>query len=987
MNVALLCLLAAGLAGWASTLLELAWLRVASAALPGTLPAGALVLPALFLAWALGAGVAGRWADRTRACLPSAARWLAAGAAGVLLAPAALAALLPGEGAAQALTRALAAGLPAAPAAFCLGGTLPLLARLRRDAGIPPVRAAGGVTAALTAGGALGAASFVDRLAASPGPLTIAALALAGAALLCWVLAAWEPPRSARRAGGPAGRDAPAAAPHSAADADGGEGALASALLGLAALVGGAALIVGQLALLRALAQRWGDSLMTSSAVLAAAHVGMALGALLLCTVPARARSANLVAPLLAIAAVALLLPAALLPAHAEAPIATLALACGVPLGASAGCLVTAASRGRSAPRWGGWIGSLTLLSTLGGGAGGALYVWVLSPAPAVGTGGSLRLSALVLALVAVLVGLSGARSRAAPRAARGAAGACAVLAAGVALVAWRASPLDLGWRSGPDETALLRGGEGPWGVVSLVATTDGGARLKLDGRFGQGGTQGALLARRLGRVAATFRPQAERALLLGLGMGHTLAGLAAVTPAAVECVEHNAQILALDLPVPFEAERMPPGGLPRILHADARAWLADHPRTYDLIVGDLFFPWMPGAGDLFSREAFLRMRAALREDGVAVQWLPLHQMPWLAFASAANAFTEAFPDARLFIVSARAGSPLVALVGGLVKGLPRAEDVDALLARAPSSAGPNVAAEVWDLYLADSWTLQSRFRDSPTDTLDAPWVEILSLGRQDDEDQIARDNLRLLAGLAVPLDTASLQEPPSDEKANRRLGAELTARSRALSSLLFAHAALRTLRDAPPGSLAQADRDALAMDAANALLLGWSAAPGHIDVRDLLLEHANELTREERWETAGALLQTASNYLADPRLAGLLGGILLHEHHTEEALAVLEPARQQAPDDRTVLVNLGSALLIAGRDAEARTALEQARRNFPQGAMPPLQGAALALLEGDARAASLAQALLVKMPPGEPWAAVLRRLLEHAGVKPGAGS
>ena len=369
-------------------------------------------------------------------------------------------------------------------------------------------------------------------------------------------------------------------------------------------------------------------------------------------------------------------------------------------------------------------------------------------------------------------------------------------------------------------------------------------------------------------------------------------------------------------------------------------------------------------------------MRGALRADGVAVVALPLQLLPWPALQRVGAAFLEAFPDARLFVGSLRADVPVAVLAGGLSNGLPGTKALDELLSDSSSVAGINGAPDVYDLYICDGWTLASRWRDEPEATLEQPWGAWLTAGRESDAALLARLNLRLLADLAVPLDTSSLLARPIADKDDRRLGAELTARSAALSGLLVARSAQLALDAAGQGELSGDERLARETELSSALLYAWRAAPGHLDVRDALLERASRVAQEGRYETAAELLDRAQQILDEPRLAGVLGGLLLRLDQPDEALTLLTSARTRAPDDRSVLINLATALLLVGRDADAHARLEEAARTFAPASLPPLPAAALGLLRGDSAAVAPARKLLAGLPADEPWARVLARLL-----------
>ena len=955
LNVALLALSAAFAAGWAALSLELAWMRAASAALPGLVPAAALVVPAFLLAWSAGSWWGGRFVDQREGSLGAAARWLALSALGAWLLPVFGALLRPSVPPDELALRLLAGGLPALPVAFGLGGALPLLARSRVSEGLSPARATGAVAAALALGGAAGAGSFVPLLSSELAPSLGAALALAGAALVCWLL-------------GLAGATRPA--PEAAAEVE--LEPRGTPLLPLVAFVGGGLLVAGQLALLRVAAQRDGASVLTSVQVLGWLHLGMALGAWLLMPRWRLASAESLCSLALGLAGLALLWPGGL-PGRAAS--LDVAWPC-VLLGLGAGSLVTAASRAgrRPASRLGSWVGDLAAASTLGGVVGGWAYLDALdggSTTPALLRLGGLAALGSAVVLAALACGPAGRRPVAL---------AVGALVSGLLALGWSTPSWSFPWRSADDETGLLARVEGRHGVTTVVALADGGRRLKLDGRFGMGGSGHAALSRRLGRIAAAMAPEAERALVLGLGTGHTLAGVATTSPARVECVERNGALWSLGEFVAPVTGVLPGGLTPRggpvqVVAADARAWVARHAGEYDLIVGDLFFPWMSGAGDLLSREQFELVRRALAPDGVFVQWLPLHQLPWPAFGAATRAFCEAFPTARAFLATPLADQPLVALVGGLDGGVPSVERLDALFTAAPDGAGPSDARELFDLYLADSWELQGRFADAPLPTLARPVTELMSLGRQDDEAAIALRNTRLLAELVSPLVTTSLSRHPIDPRENRELGRMLTVRANVERQLLLARAALLERATLDVTRSDQRPRRA-ELDATidQALVAGWVELPGHAAVRAALLERAGQLVGEQRWEDGAALLHAALERGRDVALAAMLGGIFTQLGFLDEALALLRGARGAGPPDRSLLINLGAALLFqGGADDEAREALRAARE---LGELPPVHAVALGVLERRESALPSAQALVDALDQGEAWSVALRRLL-----------
>jgi hypothetical protein len=801
------------------------------------------------------------------------------------------------------------------PASIALGAATTLLVGLRRAGGLVEAPATAGAMAALSTG-ALVALKLWRETPWRSG--LVAAGALIAAALVAELLQVAGRPVAAspsRRSGGVATR--------------------------LALLAGGACLLIG-IAGRQRIADQWLGAELATSVELGS---GLAGGALLVGILTWRLAPSGPLAvlSLLALGA-ALEMPIALTPPRLVAVLPAAVLGAAL-----AGLMVAGA--GRHGFRW-----TFVMLAL-----GAALGAWWASVqgGPDLTTGSGLQRAATLACVVAMLLPMS---------ASMGPGGRLLGALPGLALTAGilLTPPLELPWRLDEHDRELLLRHEDPRGVVSLVATADGWPQLRIDNRAVLEGPAGVLLSHRMARLSAALRPGAARALLIGLGDGELLRALSGATEAEVGCIETNGSLVGLPRSNGIRGE---------VQVAEPRRWLAERPRRYDLIVGGLVEPGARGAARRLSLEGFLALRSALAEDGVAVQWLALDRMPWPAFASAAQSFLAAFPDARVFVASLRADVPLVALAGGLGDGLPDPAAMDALLEASPSTAGPSGAADVFDLYVADGWTLMTRLRDVPTSTLAEPRAELISVRRAGEARNLSPTSMRQLAGLAVPLSTTSLARRPMDEKEDRRLGAELVARSAALVGLLAARATWIELEAAEPGSLSSLEQDALNDELGGALLRAWMAAPGHLDVRDALLECAARFSREERWALAEALLVPAVERLPDARLQGVLSRVLLERGSLDEAVELGLAARQAAPDDRTVLINLATALLFAARDEEALDVLRDARRVFGTAALPALPAAALALLEDAPQARQTADELLGRLASTEPWSAVLRRL------------
>jgi len=100
------------------------------------------------------------------------------------------------------------------------------------------------------------------------------------------------------------------------------------------------------------------------------------------------------------------------------------------------------------------------------------------------------------------------------------------------------------------------------------------------------------------------------------------------------------------------------------VVVGDGRTFIASSPERFDVITGDLFLPWAPGATRLYSAEHFASVRRALKSGGLFCQWLPMYQLTPDQFATIADTFASEFGTTHLFINHFRVSAPMLGLVG-----------------------------------------------------------------------------------------------------------------------------------------------------------------------------------------------------------------------------------------------------------------------------------------------------------------------------------
>ena len=96
----------------------------------------------------------------------------------------------------------------------------------------------------------------------------------------------------------------------------------------------------------------------------------------------------------------------------------------------------------------------------------------------------------------------------------------------------------------------------------------------------------------------------------------------------------------------------------------DGRTFIASQRDQYDVIVSDLFLPWRPGVGRLYSAEHFQSTRNALRSGGLYCHWLPLYQFTKEQLDLVLRTFQSVYPKVYLFEGKLQLDAPVLGLVG-----------------------------------------------------------------------------------------------------------------------------------------------------------------------------------------------------------------------------------------------------------------------------------------------------------------------------------
>jgi spermidine synthase len=223
-----------------------------------------------------------------------------------------------------------------------------------------------------------------------------------------------------------------------------------------------------------------------------------------------------------------------------------------------------------------------------------------------------------------------------------------------------------------------------------------------------------------IGHTGMLMRPDARRALVIGLGGGATPGALAQHEQVRVDVVELSSAVV--EAAPYFAAINGGVLGRPNVrLHVDdGRNFLLLSDETYDVITADIIRPRHAGASNLYSVEYYRLAKDALADDGVMVQWL--EQTSERQYKLLLRSFLEVFPH-----VSVWANGAL--LVGSKQ---PVSVDPEALatafadptLAPALAAAGLTSPQDFLNLYVGDRDEALAYVGPGPVITDDRPYVE-----------------------------------------------------------------------------------------------------------------------------------------------------------------------------------------------------------------------------------------------------------------------
>jgi spermidine synthase len=206
-------------------------------------------------------------------------------------------------------------------------------------------------------------------------------------------------------------------------------------------------------------------------------------------------------------------------------------------------------------------------------------------------------------------------------------------------------------------------------------------------------------LHRVIGHLPMALHPKPTDALVVGLGGGATAGAVSQHGGVRVQIVELSDGVRRAAAFFPHISYDVLQQPNVRLRVDDGRNFLLLSGERFDVITADIIQPGHAGAGNLYSREYFTLVRNALKEGGLALQWIG--HRPETQYKLIMRTFLSAFPNTTLWFD------------GGLMVGSVQPLTVHAQ-AFAAKRANPQTAAALDEVGLHDFETLKSWYTAGP---------------------------------------------------------------------------------------------------------------------------------------------------------------------------------------------------------------------------------------------------------------------------------
>jgi len=172
---------------------------------------------------------------------------------------------------------------------------------------------------------------------------------------------------------------------------------------------------------------------------------------------------------------------------------------------------------------------------------------------------------------------------------------------------------------------------------------------LRVNGKTDASNTQDMQTQLMSGHLPLFFRPDAKRALVIGLGSGVTAGAVALHPVEQVDAIEIEPAVVQAAAFFAKENRDVLRNPRVRVAIADGRNFLLASERPYDVIISEPSNPWMRGIGNLFSLEFYELVARRLAPNGVVCQWIHAYNLFPHDLKMVVKTFRSAFPHTTIW--------------------------------------------------------------------------------------------------------------------------------------------------------------------------------------------------------------------------------------------------------------------------------------------------------------------------------------------------
>jgi spermidine synthase len=157
-----------------------------------------------------------------------------------------------------------------------------------------------------------------------------------------------------------------------------------------------------------------------------------------------------------------------------------------------------------------------------------------------------------------------------------------------------------------------------------------------------------------LGHLPWGYNPQAGNTMVVAMGGGITSGAILTHPVEELVCVELCPAVV--EAAWIFAGENGRPDLDPRfrLIGDDGRNYLLGTDRSFDLIVCDATHPASADSWVLYTADFYRTVLEKLQQDGVAAQWVPLHQLPVGEFTRILATWSRTFPESAVHLAGGR---------------------------------------------------------------------------------------------------------------------------------------------------------------------------------------------------------------------------------------------------------------------------------------------------------------------------------------------